>query len=311
MSKQGTTNVPASIRAKLLNVSRPTGEDFNATLARYAVERFLYRLSESPHSSSFVLKGAMLMVVWMSKPHRPTQDLDLLGIGDLSDDNLQAILNEVLNIPVTEDGLQFENDSTTIVDIREGQTYQGKRVKLTCRLGKTKIRMQIDIGFGDSVVPRPKVLTYPTLLDLPAPRVRAYPRETAVAEKLEAMISLGVINSRMKDFYDLWFISQHFSFNGNTLTKAISATFKRRKTGFPQQTLAAFMNTFIHDEIKLTQWQTFMQRADLVESTPVFAEVIKKLNTFLSTPLIAAADNKVIRLGWKPGGPWSETSKES
>jgi hypothetical protein len=161
MSGQGPKNLPASIRAKLLNVSRPTGEDFNVTLVRYAVERFLYRLSQSRHSASFVLKGAMLMVVWTAKPHRPTHDLDLLGIGDWSDEKLNVMLNEIISTQVTEDGLEYESESITITDIREGRAYQGKRAKLTCRLGKTRIRLQIDIGFGDVVVPRPKTLLYP------------------------------------------------------------------------------------------------------------------------------------------------------
>jgi len=305
MSGQGPQNLPASIRAKLLNVSRPTGEDFNVTLVRYAVERFLYRLSQSRHSASFILKGAMLMVVWMAKPHRPTHDLDLLGTGDWSDENLNVMLNEIISTPVTEDGLEYESDSITITEIREGQVYQGKRAKLTCRLGKTRIRLQIDIGFGDVVVPRPKTLVYPTLLDLPSPRIHAYSRETAVAEKLEAMISLGIINSRMKDFYDLWFMSQRFSFDGNTLSKAITATFKRRKTDFPEQALAKFLNTFVHDQAKQRQWQTFIRRADLEDSTPGFDQVIEQLDTFLSPPLESAAEDRMIHFGWEPGGPWS------
>jgi predicted nucleotidyltransferase component of viral defense system len=304
MSGQGPQNLPASIRAKLLNVSRATGEDFHVTLVRYAVERFLYRLSQSSYRSRFVLKGAMLMVLWMGKPHRPTQDLDLLGIGDLSDEHLLLMLNEIINTKVTEDGLEFDSESMTIAEIREGQTYQGKRVKLTCYLGKTRIRVQIDIGCGDAVVPRAKTLVYPTLLDLPAPRVRAYSRETMVAEKLEAMISLGMINSRMKDFYDLWFVSQRFTFAGHSLTQAIIATFKRRKTAFPKQSLALFLTAFKQDESKQTLWQTFVQRTDLKESTPGFEQIVEQLNIFLSTPLAAAADDKALDISWEPGGPW-------
>jgi len=309
MSRHGPANIPASIRARLLNISRPTGEDFNLTLVRYAVERFLYRLSQSRYAANFILKGAMLFTVWTSKPHRPTQDLDLLGIGDMSDENLQAVLNDIISTKVTEDGLEFLGDSMTIAEIREGQTYQGKRVKLTGRIGKTRIRLQIDIGLGDVVVPEPRTVDYPALLDLPAPRIRAYSIETAVAETLEAMISLGAINSRMKDFYDLWFMSQRFSFDGTTLSGAITATFKRRKTELHEQTPSVLTSEFIHDTLKQGQWQSFVQRAELSDSAPEFAEVIERLNRFLSPHLQAAAKNKKLALYWEPGGPWSKADK--
>lgn len=309
MSRHGPANIPASIRARLLNISRPTGEDFNLTLVRYAVERFLYRLSQSRYAANFILKGAMLFTVWTLKPHRPTQDLDLLGIGDLSDENLHAILNDIISTKVTEDGLEFLGDSITIAEIREGQAYQGKRVKLASRIGKTRIRLQIDIGLGDVVVPKPKTIDYPTLLDLPAPRIRAYSRETVVAEKLEAMISLGAINSRMKDFYDLWFMSQRFSFGGITLSKAMIATFKRRRTELPKQTPSVLTGEFIQDAQKQRQWQTFVQRAELSDSALEFAEVIEQLSRFLSPPLQATANNKKFTLCWEPGGPWSKPDK--
>lgn len=305
MSGHGPKNIPASIRAKLLNVSRPTGEDFHVTLARYAVERFLYRLSQSRHCSNFILKGAMLMVVWTGKPHRPTQDLDLLGVGDLSDENLLLILNEIIHTEVTEDGLEFESDTMTIAEIREGQAYQGKRAKLTCYLGKTRIRLQIDIGFGDVVVPKAKVLVYPTLLDLPAPRVHAYSRESSVAEKLEAMISLGMINSRMKDFYDIWFMSQLFSFDGENLSNAITATFERRRTEVPNQSLSRLLSTFKQDQSKQRQWKIFIKRADLEESTPAFNQVLEHLEVFLAPLLEAHIESMKLPLSWDAGGPWS------
>lgn len=310
MSELSSKNIPASIRAKLLNVSRPTGEDFNVTLVRYAVERFLYRLSKSKHRGTFILKGAMLMVVWMAKPHRPTQDLDLLGCGDLSDDKLRLMLKDVINMEVPEDGLVFDNDSITIEDIREGQAYQGKRTKLTCRLGKTRIRLQIDIGLGDIIVPKPKLLDYPTMIDLPAPRIRAYSREAAVSEKLEAMISLGITNSRMKDFYDIWFMSQNFLFDSVILSKAMAATFKRRKTAFPEQPLRVLLQAFVQDGLKQKQWQAFIQRANLVESTPEFVQLIEQLEEFLSLPLEAAMQKKAAGSDsqWALGGPWCTQS---
>ena len=182
------------------------------TLTRYAVERFLYRLSRSRHAEKFVLKGAVLFAVWARQPYRPTRDIDLLAWGDSSPDALRSLFQEICTIDVPDDALRFENDSIRISEIREEQDYPGQRVQLTAMLGKARIPLQVDIGFGDAVFPPPAVVRYPTLLDLPAPEIRAYPKEAVIAEKFQAIVALGRGNSRMKDYADLYTMAKDYGF---------------------------------------------------------------------------------------------------
>ncbi len=228
-------NLAASVRQRLQNLSVSRGEDPNLTLTRYALERLLYRIARSEYVEQFILKGAMLFALWMESDHRPTRDLDLLGFGEASNERLTGIFHELCDVDVEPDGLTFDAGSVRVAEIREGQAYQGQRVKLIGLLGTARVPVQIDVGFGDVVTPTAKEIDYPTLLDLPAPRIRAYPPETVVAEKLQAMVALGVQNSRMRDFYDLRIIARQFSFEGATLVAAVTATFYRRLTDIPQQ----------------------------------------------------------------------------
>ena len=203
MKTPGAFNVAASVRQRLLNLRVKYPGDFNVLLTRYAAERLLYRLSISPHSRQFVLKGALLFVVWLPQWHRPTRDLDLLGFGENSVERLTDLFREICQTEAVADGLEFDPASLEATEIREGQEYGGRRVRLLALLGNARVPVQVDVGFGDSITPGPCEIDYPTLLsDLPAPKLRAYPRETVVAEKLEAMVALGWANSRMKDFYD-------------------------------------------------------------------------------------------------------------
>jgi len=218
-------NLSASVRRRLLNLARQRNEVFDLILIRYATERFLYRLSQSEYKDRFVLKGAMLFILWMGESHRPTRDLDLLGYGDSSEAGLLSCLQHVCTKIVQPDGLIFDAKSISIRDIREGQAYQGKRVQVAVFLGKARVFLQVDIGFGDAVIPSPPEMDYPTLLDFDAPRLHTYPRETVIAEKLQAMTVLGMANSRMKDFYDIWTLARLFDFERlqptlvNTLTR--------------------------------------------------------------------------------------------
>jgi predicted nucleotidyltransferase component of viral defense system len=207
-------DVGASVRARLLGLARERKEDFQLVLTRYANERLLFRLAQSPHASRFVLKGAALFTVWTGEPHRATRDIDLLGFGDPSEEALRSLFAEVLALEVAEDGVQFDLGSMTVGPIREDQEYGGVRIVLGAQLTSAKVRLQIDVGFGDAITPDAVVVSLPALLDFPAPRLRAYPRETVVAEKTEAMVKLGLANSRMKDFYDLVILSRMFEFLG-------------------------------------------------------------------------------------------------
>jgi predicted nucleotidyltransferase component of viral defense system len=221
-------DIAASVRARLLQLAKTRGEDFQLLLTRYANERLLYRLSKSRHASGFVLKGAALFMLWTEKPHRATRDVDLLGFGDPSPDRIRGVLHDVVETKVDDDGLVFDASSLEIGAIREEQEYGGIRAVLIARLAAAKIRLQIDVGFGDVITPQAIDVDYPALLEFPAPHLRAYPRETVVAEKLEAIVHLGLANSRMKDFYDLMVLSRSFTFEGDVLVRAIRATFERR-----------------------------------------------------------------------------------
>ena len=223
MTKQ--RNIPASVRQRLLNLSRERGEDFQALLTRFALERFLYRLSQSEHSDQFILKGALLFSLWSDDPHRATWDIDLLGHGPSTPDRLQEVFRQVCQVRCDDDGLTYLADSVTCFRIKEDQQYEGVRVQLRSQLGKARMRVQVDVGFGDTVVPPPRTVDYPSLLALSPARLRAYPPETVVAEKFQAMVLKAMANSRMKDFNDVWRIAQDFALEGPRLSRAIKATF--------------------------------------------------------------------------------------
>jgi len=222
VSKRTPTNVAASARKRLLNLSKEKGEDFTLTLVRYAAERFLYRLSRSWHAKHFVLKGALLLATRVNRPYRPTRDIDFLAYGDASKDGLARAIADIAQTEVEDDGLVYDLDSLEVEEIRENQDYGGLRVSMNVMLERARIPLQIDVGYGDAVVPATIELDYPTLLGGSTPRVRAYPIETVVAEKIEAIVKLGMANSRMKDYYDLWLIAGTFTFKGSVLTRALA-----------------------------------------------------------------------------------------
>jgi len=247
----------------------------------------------------------MLFAAWTDQPHRPTRDLDLLGIGDSSDQVLVQVFEEIVGTSVEPDGLEFDDSSISISEIREAQDYPGKRIKLPARLGNARLNLQIDVGFGDAVTPEPAEIDYPALLDLPAPRIMAYPCETVIAEKLQALVAFDMAISRMKDFYDLWVLSKQFPFDGASLSAAIAATFERRGTAIPSGVPTALTDRFAGDHIKQTQWAAFLIRNGLTDSAPDLPSVIRDLRAFLLAPLQAAAERQALLKSWKPGGPWA------
>jgi len=253
MTQDKVSNIAASVRMRLLNIIRETGDDANLVWTRYATERLFYRLSVSEYAGDFILKGAMLFMAWTGQAYRPTVDMDFLSHGVASNERLTGVFRNVCAVEVEPDGLEFDGNSVKASPIREEQEYQGQRVTLTAFLGKARISIRVDVGFGDVVTPKARMLVYPTLLDFPAPRIRAYPRETVVAEKLQAMVVLGIANSRMKDFYDLYVLARDFAFDGATVTRAIKATFKRRKTEIPHATPLSLTEEFGCDGTKSIQ----------------------------------------------------------
>ncbi len=297
-------NLAASVMARLKNIASARGEDVQLLMTRFAIERFLHRLERAGHGQEFVLKGAMLFVVHGGWPYRPTRDLDLLTLGNASAGSLEAVIREACICPVEDDGLRFDPDSINVQAIREGQQYQGQRVEMTVYLDRARIRLQIDIGFGDAVVPPPDELAYPSLLGFPTPRIRAYPQEAVVAEKVEALVNLGAINSRMKDYYDLWALSATLAFRGTVLSQALRATFERRATTLPNAELPGLTSVFAVEHEGM--WRGFLRRTSLSAGTPTLAAVVSAVAKFVLPPLAANRDGVRFDLEWSPGGPWRE-----
>lgn len=290
-----TRNVPkdlsASVRDRLLQLSRERREDHQLLLIRFATERFVYRLSVSPHAQSFILKGAMLFTVWSEFSYRPTRDVDFLASGEPDPEVLRSIIASILQQPVEDDGLRFDEASVRIEEIREMDLYEGLRIRMKAYLGKILIPVQIDLGFGDVVTPDPVSIEYPTLLVFPAPKLRAYPPESVVAEKIEALVKLAMANSRMKDFYDLLVILQRFPIKSDVLAKAIEATFRRRGTEVPQEIPVGLSDEFAQDGEKQKQWQHFIERQNLNDAPVDLINVVSVLRKELM-PIIRSVRNR-------------------
>jgi hypothetical protein len=285
MSAEDTSR---SVHQRLLNIRDTTGEPFNHLLMRYGLERLLYRIQAAGHAETFVLKGAMLFALWHDVPGRPTRDMDLLGFGDLSHDRLRAIFADACAAKVEDDGLLFDPASIKTDNIRDDQEYHGVRVRLLGFLGRARMPIQIDVGFGDSLTPPPEQIEYPAILDYPAPQLRAYHPATVVAEKLNATVVLGAFNSRMRDFYDMHVILAHMNIDEGLLRDAIRATFDRRNIPLPEDVPVAFTAEFLESGIKETQWQAFLRRSSLsnfgLDLATVLADLKKRI-----WPLLSAA----------------------
>jgi Nucleotidyl transferase AbiEii toxin, Type IV TA system len=297
-----------SIRARLENHARAKGDDIQRTLVRYSLERFLYRLSISPFRHEFVLKGAMLFSVWAGSPYRATGDLDLLGFGDNAPDAISRTIGEIAKItPEICDGLIFLTDNIASKPLRLATDYNGVALRFTALLGRARLPILIDVGFGDAVTPDPEDVVFPTLLDQAAPKLRAYPQATVIAEKLEALVSIGFATTRIKDFYDLWVLATTFDFDGALLSQAVKATFERRKTAIPTQLPSALSDTFGLDAGKQTLWRSFVNDRIEAGSAPVhMIEIMPLLRAFV-LPLLGQSElSDLTRLGWRAGsGRWT------
>lgn len=291
-------NPAASIRARLLNLSRERGEPLDSLMEQYATGRFLYRLAKSDYRDRFVLKGAQLFRVWGAEQHRPTRDLDLLGFGDPSEDAIRSVFTELVQMPVEPaDGLEWREIKTG--PIRDDLAYGGVRAVLTVHLAGAHLSLQIDVGFGDAITPQAAEADWQDLLGFPAARLLIYPHETVVAEKLEAAVSLGLDNSRMKDFFDLYWLSQHQAFEGDLLVKATQATFERRETPIPKDPPIALTDLFANDSSKTLQWNAFRRKGKL--AAPELPEVMARLSEFLLPLLSGEAQGGI----WQPESAWT------
>jgi len=305
--KRPPRNVAASHRAKLLALSRGRGEDFQFLLGRWVIERFLFRLAASRHKNSFVLKGAMLYLAWGGEAYRPTRDLDLLGFGNPEVNDLVARIAEICSVPAA-DGIVFDTGAIEAERIREDAEYEGVRVWVPASLDGARVTVQIDVGFGDVVVPAPDEVSLSTLLPLDPPVVRAYPIEAVIAEKLQAMVVLGIANSRMKDFYDLWTFAKTRRFDIRRLARSIQATFERRRTPLSAMAPTALTDEFLLDQAKRTQWGAFCRRTGMPEMP--FLEVVgRQIREFLMPAVECARGAADQILVWVPPGPWRKAEE--
>jgi len=297
-------NIAASIRQRLLNQARNDKRPFNELLQYYAMERFLYRLSQSKHADCFILKGALMLRIWHSPEIRPTLDIDMLGRTSNDETNIIAQIKDIIAIDIKPDGLIFNHRTIQVERITEEADYEGIRIRFMGTLNTARVHMQIDIGFGDIVHPKPMEAELPTLLDSPVPKLLCYSRESAIAEKFETMLKLGELNSRMKDFYDIWLLSRQFDFDGETLTEAIRLTLEHRGTPIPK-TIAVFTKTFI--DAKHVQWKAFHQRLSLASIPTDFGETIVGVEAFLGPIVSALASSIHVPQQWSAPGPWIES----
>ena len=302
--KKEIVNIPASIHQRLLNLAHSTNQLYNELLYIYANERFLYRLSISPYQSKFILKGAMAILNMAFEHPRYTRDIDLLGFTDNSEENVVGTIREICEIDVKEDGLTFDLDSIWGEPIKERDEYSGVRVRFDAFLGDRRIpNLQVDIGIGDSVYPRPKDEVYQGLLDLPKAHLRIYPVEAILAEKIHALEKHGYLNSRMKDIYDIWYIASNQKINGEILKKALQSTFTNRQTQFPES-LVIFEKDYV-DQRRITFWKAIGKKLYENKDLPELESVLERLSSFLIPILNALFQDKEFDLIWDPSKNWS------
>jgi len=304
MKDRRLQDVAASVRQRLLNQARATRRPFNELLQHYAMERFLHRLSTSKHADRFVLKGALLLRVWQAPTARPTMDIDLLGRTSNDPAALARIMQDICRQSAAADGLQFDAESVVAQAIAEEADYHGVRVRFRGSLGTARITMQVDVGFGDVVTPEPALVEYPTLLGDQPPRLLAYPRESAVAEKFQVMLQRAQLNSRLRDYYDIWLLSRSFDFDGTLLATAIQKTCERRETEIPTEP-AALTAAFGDDPAKQTQWSAYRRKGQLQHAPEALREVVQAVADFLGP--IARTLGSGQRFGgtWRGPGPWT------
>lgn len=299
-----TQGLAHSVHVRLVARAKELGTESQLLLERYALHRLLYRLSVSEHAERFLLKGAQLMLLWLGETVRSTRDADLLGFGELSNDNLQRIFADLCALLVPDDGMEYLVDTIRITPIREETTYGGRRVTIQARLGNARLHLQVDVGLGDAVTPEPEWVELPQLLDLPAIRLRAYLPETSIAEKLETMISLGVVNSRLKDYFDIYVLSMRGAFDRAVLGHAISETFRRRGTDLPSRLPVGLSSLYAEEPGRNAQWRGFLSKVDAKNVPDDLGVVVQAVASFLWPVLVATREGRDGTSHWPPGGPW-------
>ena len=290
-------DIAASVRQKLRNLARERQEDFDFVLRQYVMQRLLYRLSQSQYADQFLLKGALLFWVWNENFHRPTRDIDLLTFGENGVPHLVDVFKQVVSLENDDDGLVFDIESVNGIEIKEDTDYTGVRLTGFGNLARARIPFQIDIGYGDIVIPEAVETQLPSFLDLPPPRLKIYPVYGVIAEKFQTMVNLGLANSRMKDFYDIFVIAHTMDLSGELLSQAVKATFERRKTPITTKPLYLFSNDFTQDKSKHTQWGAFKNNNSLNIKTD-FAETVYEIQNLLEPIYQSIAVQKIFTREW-------------
>ncbi len=301
-----TTNVAASIRSRLLSRAKAEATEFQLFLDRYACERFLYRLGESDIRDRCILKGASLLALWMDEPYRATRDVDLLAFGANDEENVRGVMTTICNVSCPEDGVDLDINSLRVSEIRDGQRYGGQRATLIALLGNAKCNVQVDFGFGDVVFPGPEEAQLPTLISgVPAPFLRTYPQVSSIAEKFEAMVQLGTLNSRMKDFYDVWALSETFAFDGPELQEAVARCFERRGTPWSAEMPEALTPAFYSTLQLQDYWTAYGHHGALMHLPPsAFEDIGERIQSFLGPVRNCILAGETFDMNWSPGGPW-------
>ncbi len=304
--KKDIKNIEASVRALLQNKAKETNRPFAEVLQYYGMERFLYRFSRSKYTDSFVLKGALLFTVWQIPERRTTLDIDFLAHYDNQVASIEAVMRDICNVSVDPDGLVFDSKNIQGRKIKEDADYEGVRLKFLGFLERSRIPMQIDVGFGDIVYPKTKEIDYPVILNFPKPHLKGYPVESVVSEKFEAMVKLGLLNSRMKDFYDIWLMMRQFNFSGSNLTEALKVTFKHRKTDLPKAKPLFAEEIYDEKSDRQTLWKAFLIKGDIKHAPKKLATTAKNIENFLIKPLDAVIKTQEFKGEWKAPGPWKD-----
>jgi len=298
-----TKNISASVHERLLKMARETSRPFNELLQLFAIERFIYRLSKSPHSERFILKGALMFSVWSGPVSRPTMDIDLLGKISNSLEEIQSVMRDACKMDVEDDGMLFDEKTLSAARITLDAEYEGVRVRIQGNLGNARVSLQIDIGFGDVIVPGPGKVVYPALLAFPSPELNGYTMETTISEKFQTMVKFGAVNSRMKDFYDIWMLARNYAFDGEILAEAIERTFINRKTDLATNA-SIFDPSFGRDTMRQVQWQGFIRKSRLSNVPEEFVSVTADIMMFLKPPVESLASGRKFHDKWEPTGPW-------
>lgn len=302
--KKDIKNIEASVRAQLQSKAKEANRPFAELLQYYGMERFLYRFSRSKYADKFILKGALMFTVWKVPERRTTLDMDFSAKYDNKVSSIEKVIKEICKVQVVPDGLIFDPKTVGGQKIKEDADYEGVRIKFQGFLERARIPMQFDVAFGDTIYPKPKTVDYPVILDLPKPRLKGYPAESVISEKFEAMVKLGLLNSRMKDFYDLWLMIRRFDFDGSKLTEALKRTFDRRKTSLPQN--KPLFAEEIYDEKSDRQilWTAFLKKSDIKYVPEKLHTIASDIENFLIKPLIAIGKGGEFNKAWETKGSW-------